>query len=117
MHNPPKPLFHRDIRWPNVVQQADDRSKWFLIDWEEAACSPTTAAMHLSRVSHCERVFHDNHTGEVDVWAVGNLAVEAFRTVVGCSNELKSVGLSMRSGELDAIGALRMVRALRERLD
>ena len=34
-------IFHRDIRWANVVKSAKDRSRWILIDWDDAASPPT----------------------------------------------------------------------------
>ena len=37
------PLYHRDIRWENIVRRMEDESKWFLIDWEHAATPPTFA--------------------------------------------------------------------------
>ncbi|TFK67602.1 hypothetical protein BDN72DRAFT_960918 [Pluteus cervinus] len=67
------PVFHRDIRWPNVIQSRQDLSKWFLIDWEDAASPPTKAAHHLNKVEHSQRVFEDGHGAEVDIWSVGRL--------------------------------------------
>jgi hypothetical protein len=61
LHRHP-PLFHRDIRWANVIQSAEDRSSWFIIDWEDAAAGPiTVAAEHLDPNTHSPRVFVDNH--------------------------------------------------------
>jgi hypothetical protein len=31
MHKGPMPIFHRDIRWPNVMRRADDPTRWFLM--------------------------------------------------------------------------------------
>ena len=73
LHADPDPLYHRDIRWPNVLQDAHDPTKWFLIDWDEAASPPTRAAVDLGPESHCPKVFEDGHAGEVDVWAVGKI--------------------------------------------
>jgi len=42
------PFYHRDIRWNNVIRRIDDPTKWFLIDWEDAACSPTKAQVNCN---------------------------------------------------------------------
>jgi len=78
MHADPKPVFHRDIRWPNLVRDGGDRTKWILIDWDDAATSLTTAAMHLDPKSHHPGVFRGGHGAEVDIWAVGKLIVDAM---------------------------------------
>ena len=65
------PLFHRDIRWPNVIKSLHDPEKWFIIDWEDAASPPTKAPRHFSRSTHSPRVFEDGHGAEVDMWGVG----------------------------------------------
>ena len=75
MHDGPKPLFRRDIRWPNVILPSNDCSKWFLIDWDDAAMPPTHAAKHPE--SHPAAVFQDNHGAEVDIWGVGKLILYA----------------------------------------
>ena len=72
MHADP-PIFHRDITWPNIVQDLNDSSKWFLIDFDEASFQPTHAAPRLDPETHYKTVFEDNHGPEVDLWAVGNL--------------------------------------------
>ncbi|KAF8339322.1 hypothetical protein F5887DRAFT_1232886 [Amanita rubescens] len=40
-------LFHRDIRWPNIMQSREDSSKWFLIDWEDASFAPNKSSTTL----------------------------------------------------------------------
>ncbi|KAF8798414.1 hypothetical protein BYT27DRAFT_7151238 [Phlegmacium glaucopus] len=67
------PVFHRDIRWQNIMQSCEDSSKWFLIDWEDASFAPTKAAPHLSQNEHSPNVYKDNHGADVDIWAVGRL--------------------------------------------
>jgi hypothetical protein len=57
MHANPKPLFHRDICWPHVIQDASLCTKWFLIDWDDASTTPTQPAMHLDQNSHPLMVF------------------------------------------------------------
>jgi hypothetical protein len=70
MHAKPNPVYHRDIRVPNVLKMHGEE-KWFLIDWSEASTSPTKASKIMLKESHSPRVFKDNHGGEVDVWGVG----------------------------------------------
>lgn len=77
MHDGTNPIFHRDIRWENIIRRADDKSKWFIIDWDEATGIPTSAVPYLNPFHHAPGVFHDGHAGEVDVWAVGQLIREA----------------------------------------
>jgi hypothetical protein len=73
MHTKPNLIYHRDIRWPNIIKSATNPSRWFLIDWDDASTTPTLAADHLNPRSHHEAVFRDGHGAEVDVWAVGKL--------------------------------------------
>ncbi|THU76902.1 hypothetical protein K435DRAFT_878587 [Dendrothele bispora CBS 962.96] len=87
-------LLHRDIRWPNVIRSKDDRSKWFLIDWEDAAKAPTKALPHFASHSHSPRVFQDGHGGEVDIWGVGHLITESG--VISLSSELGQIGVWMK---------------------
>ncbi|KAG8819460.1 hypothetical protein FRC17_010435, partial [Serendipita sp. 399] len=68
MHGDPCPIYHRDVRWPNIVKRAGITDKtWFLIDWDNAAIAPTTAAteQELSRTSHPPAVFQNGHGAEV----------------------------------------------------
>jgi hypothetical protein len=67
------PFYHRDIRWNNVIRRIDDPTKWFLIDWEDAASPPTTAQKDFRHSSHSPAIFQDHHGAEVDIWAVGHL--------------------------------------------
>ncbi|KAG8770069.1 hypothetical protein FRC16_006458 [Serendipita sp. 398] len=70
MHAGPEPVYHRDIRRPNILKRQDQKG-WFLIDWSDASTTPTKASMMLQKESHSPRVFKDNHGGEVDIWGVG----------------------------------------------
>ncbi|KAG8810560.1 hypothetical protein FRC18_003997, partial [Serendipita sp. 400] len=70
MHAGPQPVYHRDIRRPNILKRQDQEG-WFLIDWSDASTTPTKASMMLQKKSHSPRVFKDNHGGEVDIWGVG----------------------------------------------
>ena len=67
MHQPPQ-LYHRDIRWANVIRHSDN-SDWFLIDWEDASVRPTQAALHMDRANHAPAVFSNGHGSEVDMWS------------------------------------------------
>jgi hypothetical protein len=100
LHQEP-PVFHRDIRWPNVIQRADDPASWFLIDWEDAAYRDNEAARHLDPNTHCPRVFVDNHGGEVDVWSVGLLIKEARSFAFNISDELVRLGAWMQDNQLN----------------
>lgn len=101
MHEGPlTPLFHRDIRWPNIILSAEDASKWFLIDWDDAATSPTRAATHLDRLSHSAAVFRDNHGAEVDIWAVGKLILDARQFVDGIAEPCVTIGKQMVEGQV-----------------
>lgn len=115
MHGSPNPIFHRDIRWDNIVRRADDESKWFIIDWDDATGTPTSAATHLSPTHHAPSVFHDGHAGEVDVWAVGQLIREASRFFLSFPPTLLKLGEAMQTGG-DAETALRKVEEFRRQL-
>jgi len=113
MHDGKKPIFHRDIRWPNVIRRSDDSSKWFLIDWDDAATAPTRAATHLKADCHAPSIFSDKHGGEVDVWAVGRLFVEASQHTPDFPSDIVTLGEDMQAGTLDANQALNRVTAFR----
>ena len=71
LHQEP-PVFHRDLRWPNVVRHLDGH-QWFVIDWEDASAAPTQAQSHFDHKNHSPKVFSDGHGAEVDIWGVGTL--------------------------------------------
>jgi hypothetical protein len=97
MHADPTPIFHRDIRWQNVIQSASTRERWFLIDWDDASTSPTHAAMHLDRNTHSLFVFQDGHGAEVDIWGVGQLVMKFAPDI---SATFRAVGQRMIAGEI-----------------
>jgi hypothetical protein len=74
MHAEPA-LFHRDIRWPNVLWNSRNQT-WFLMDFDDASMAPTRAAPHLSHDIHHPGMFQDGHGAEVDIWAVGRLILD-----------------------------------------
>jgi hypothetical protein len=112
MHKDPDPIFHRDIRWENIVQCADDSSKWFLIDWEDAASPPTMPATHFDRENHCPAVYEANHGHEVDIWSVGMLIKETSRSILRSQPELVALGVAMQTSDMTAIHALERLQAL-----
>ncbi|GJJ15907.1 hypothetical protein Clacol_010185 [Clathrus columnatus] len=84
------PLFHRDIRWPNVMRRLDDDNRWFLIDWEDAASPPTFAQPSFAHETHSPTIFVDGHGTEVDMWGVGGLILRCEGLDV--SSELRELG-------------------------
>lgn len=94
LHQAPA-LFHRDIRWPNVIRCLDDPHSWFLIDWEDAAAPPTKAQPHFDKLSHSPKIFTDGHGPEVDLWGVGELISRS--TAMGVSFELQELGKWMQT--------------------
>jgi hypothetical protein len=70
MHSSPDPVYHRDIREPNIIKRFDGQG-WFLIDWSDASTAPTRAATHLKESEHSVQVRQDNHGAEVDIWGIG----------------------------------------------
>ncbi|KAF8508186.1 hypothetical protein BU17DRAFT_56879 [Hysterangium stoloniferum] len=89
LHKSP-PIFHRDLRWPNVMRRLDDPQRWFIIDWDDAAIPPTTAQSHFNRRTHPPGVFTDGHGAEVDMWGVGELIRKCG--TLDISLELKNFG-------------------------
>jgi hypothetical protein len=100
LHAEPNPLFHRDIRWPNVMRYARHSDQWFLIDFDDASIAPTRAAMHLDPETHSPRVFVDGHLGEVDIWGVGKLIAVSADEALGISADLKELGERLVNDEL-----------------
>jgi len=93
LHKEP-PLYHRDIRWENVMKRTEANT-WFLIDWDDAAGSDNKAASHLCPETHCPTLFKDGHGAEVDVWGVGFLISAAHAFVLDMHKELKDLGKRM----------------------
>lgn len=105
------PLFHRDIRWPNVMRRLDDRHKWFIIDWEDASTAPTQAQSHFDHTNHSPRAFSDGHGAEVDIWGVGELIVRCGSLHI--SEKLRNLGKRMQSNTpLSVQEALKEVKSL-----
>jgi hypothetical protein len=98
MHTGSNPVFHRDIRWPNVVRSGSNPHTWFLIDWDDASTTPTFAAKHLDPKSHAPAIFEDNHGPEVDLWAVGKLIIDATVFVSNIPATLLELGQNLLDG-------------------
>jgi hypothetical protein len=113
MHAEPEPIFHRDIRWPNVMRCANDPRKWFLIDWEDAATVPTLAAKHLDKRFHPPAVFKDNHGPEVDLWGIGLLIIESSGSFPGLPRHLPNVGKAMQSGGVNVSQSIQRILDLK----
>jgi hypothetical protein len=75
MHSSPDPVYHRDIRGPNIMKRIDGKG-WFLIDWSDASVTPTFAATNLKPAEHSPSVHQDNHGAEVDIWGIGKYLEE-----------------------------------------
>ena len=89
------PVFHHDIRWPNIVQ-IHEPLKWILIDWDDACGIPSQAAYHLSDANHAPEVFQDGHRADVDMWGVGNLICEASQFLLNISPDVTAAGEWMK---------------------
>ncbi|CAB4381380.1 unnamed protein product [Rhizophagus irregularis] len=85
-------IYHRDIRWDNIIRRYDDPSKWFLIDWDDATEYPNSPAMHLITEEHALEVFTRNHRGEVDIWSVGKLIKNASTWITNLSEKITEFG-------------------------
>ncbi|CAB4495461.1 unnamed protein product [Rhizophagus irregularis] len=86
-------IYHRDIRWDNIIRRYDDPSKWFLIDWDDATEYPNSPAMHLTTEEHAPEVFTRNHRGEVDIWSVGKLIKNASTWITNLSEKITEFGI------------------------
>ena len=75
MHMSPNPVYHRDIREPNIMKKFDG-SVWFLIDWSDASTAPTCGVTHLKESEHSARVRQENHGAEVDIWGIAKYMEE-----------------------------------------
>jgi len=94
LHKEPS-VFHRDLRWPNIVRRLDDQHRWFVIDWEDASAAPTQAQSHFDHETHSPKVYSDGHGPEVDIWGVGRLISQCGSLYI--SEKLRSLGEQMRS--------------------
>ncbi|THU97186.1 hypothetical protein K435DRAFT_857810 [Dendrothele bispora CBS 962.96] len=111
LHGAVQPVFHRDIRWANVMRRLDDPEKWFVVDWEDAATPPTTAQPHFNSATHSSRIFVDGHGAEVDIWGVGGLIIHCSLTALDVTPELRDLGRWMQNSTApSAQEALRKIK-------
>ncbi|KAG9007337.1 hypothetical protein FRB94_014459 [Tulasnella sp. JGI-2019a] len=112
LHQEP-PIYHRDLRWPNIMQDATDSSRWFVIDWDDATHTPTKAANHLRENNHSPDVQHDDHGPEVDIWGVGQLICEGAMIFGSLPQVLQEYGRNMKENSkiVTVHEALEFVRA------
>jgi len=110
LHHAEHPVFHRDIRWPNVVRYLDNPKKWFMIDWEDAATAPTKAQSHFDSSTHSPRIFVDGHGAEVDIWGVGELILQCG--ALDMTSELRDLGKWMQ--DLTAPSAREALRKIKD---
>ena len=69
---------HRDLRWDNVLKFID-QDKWFIIDFDDACHTPSSApSTLLARDNHAPDIFEPNHNESVDIWSVGYLIITAL---------------------------------------
>ena len=101
LHKEPQ-MFHRDIRWPNVIKSLENPQNWFLIDWEDAAAPPTVASSHFNRKTHSPKAFTDGHGAEVDIWGVGELIIRCG--ILCISLELLGLGKWMQGDKAPTAG-------------
>lgn len=68
--------------------------------------------MHFNRETHSPRSFEAGHGAEVDIWAVGQLIVEANKFVHGVPAEFLDIGRMMIREETmtarDALDAIKL---------
>ncbi|CAG8598407.1 15467_t:CDS:2, partial [Acaulospora colombiana] len=107
LHSEPNPIYHRDIRWPNILRSSADTSKWLLIDWEDSSIAPTRAAPHLNSLSHHPKVFSDGHGAEVDLWSVGKLlSSQEHRYRRGDARPIMDISADLVTGRIQSADSI-----------
>jgi len=96
------PLYHRDICWSTIIRRVEDQSKWFIINWEDAASPTTLAQEDFTTKSHSPAIKWDGHGAEVDIWGVGHLIVT--NTAVDISANFRALGIRI-CAELERLSA------------
>jgi hypothetical protein len=113
MHGGDNPIFHQDIRWPNIIKLSGEPPKWILIDWDDADRPQTRPANHLEKTNHAPEVFLQGHGGEVDIWSVGKLITDADHFIMGLPQSIIDIGVQMQSDDRpNALNALETWRSL-----
>ncbi|GBB87194.1 hypothetical protein RclHR1_13630004 [Rhizophagus clarus] len=90
----PKPLMHRDIRWPNVIKYYDRYKQFILIDFEIATFSPSQKRLQeVSGLDHAPEMLVTIHDTSVDIWGIGNLVGTC--NINGIPSELSQFGSNL----------------------
>jgi len=85
----PKPIMHRDVRWPNIIRHYDEYLRFILIDFDYATFSPADMPLEeFSESDHAPEMLIKKHNFKVDMWGVGNLVVSC--NITGIPQELLS---------------------------
>lgn len=115
MLHEPVQLFHRDIRWPNIIRSLDELDEWFIIDWEDASTQPTKARPRFDSTTHSPKIFEDGHGPEVDLWGVGELILSC--SALDITPTLKELGRWMKGESApSASEALEKIKQYKESL-
>ncbi|KAF0421095.1 serine/threonine protein kinase [Gigaspora margarita] len=85
----PKPIMHRDIRWPNIIRHYGEYQRFILIDFDYANYSPSDEPLkEFSESDHAPEILTKGHDFKVDIWGIGNLIGSC--NVTGIPPELSS---------------------------
>ncbi|CAG8617308.1 7562_t:CDS:2, partial [Dentiscutata heterogama] len=90
----PKPIMHRDVRWPNVICHYDGYQRFILIDFDYADFSPSDEPLEeFSESDHAPEMLNKKHDFKVDIWGIGNLIGTC--NVTGIPSELSGFGTDL----------------------
>ncbi|CAG8775912.1 9525_t:CDS:2 [Dentiscutata erythropus] len=93
----PKPIMHRDVRWPNIIRYHDEYQKFILIDFDYANYSPSDEPLEeFSETDHAPEMLTKKHDLKVDIWGVGNLINSC--NVTGIPSELLNFSTNLCKG-------------------
>jgi hypothetical protein len=81
------------------MRSANRPEQWFLIDFDDASTVPTRAVTHMNPETHSPRLFIDGHSGEVDIWGIGQLITASAEEALGVSSAMKGLGEKLLSDE------------------
>ena len=85
----PKPIMHRDVRWPNIIRYYDEYQRFILIDFDYATFSPATEPLkEFSKSDHAPEMLTRRHNFKVDIWGVGHLVASC--NISGIPSDLSS---------------------------
>ncbi|CAG8811809.1 12379_t:CDS:2, partial [Gigaspora margarita] len=96
----PKPIMHRDVRWPNIIRHYDEYQKFFLIDFDYASFSPSDEPLkEFSEIDHAPEMISKKHDFKVDIWGIGNLV--GLCNVTGVPQELLNFSMDLCNSNPD----------------